>query len=108
MTISGERTEGKPADQGVTASDHATELRRDIAAATIVVALLLAGVAVGGSVAGRQEPLLAQEQPSLGEQELRAAQPAEASGSGLSLKFEYFPSNHVNQGIESVDEAPTF
>jgi len=101
MSISNQRTDGNPADADTTAFDYSAELRRDIAIAMIIAALLLAGVAVGGSVASQQEPLLAQQEPP-------SAQPLEASGAGLSLKFEYFPSSYVNQGVESTEELPTF
>jgi hypothetical protein len=75
------------------ACEYTTALRRDVAVAALVAALLLAGVVVGGSMAAREEPLLGQsiETPA-----------AEAP------QFQYFPSQYVNQGVESFDELPTF
>lgn len=76
------------------ASNSATALRREVALAVIVGALLLGGVAVGGSLADGQEPLLSQQ--------------ADVSEAQPPLEFDYFPSHYVNQGVESSDEIPTF
>ena len=75
------------------ASNSATALR-DVALAVIVGALLLTGVAVGGSLAPRQDPLLAQPVDTA------AAQPAQ--------EFEYFPSQYVNQGVGILEDIATF
>jgi hypothetical protein len=76
-----------------TACVYTTALRRDVAAGAIITVLLLAGVAMGGSMAAREEPLLGQSI------ETSPVEPAQ---------FEYFPSQYVNQGVESFDDLPTF
>jgi hypothetical protein len=76
------------------ASERATAPRRDVVLAVVVVAILVTGAALGGSLAARQEPLL--------------AQPIEISGAEPPLEFEYFPSKYVNQGVESSADLPTF
>ena len=68
--------------------------RREIAAAIIVVALLLTGVAVGAARAPRPEQAVAAQ--SAGD----AAQPPQ--------EFIYFPSQYVNQGAEIPEPIPTF
>lgn len=75
-------------------SDYASALRRDLALAVVIAVLLLIGVTVGGSLAAREEPLL--------------AQPVEVSEAELPLAFDYFASNYINQGVESSEELPTF
>ena len=73
--------------------EYLSALPCDIAFAAVIAALLLAGIAVGASLAARQEFLLVQP-----------VQVPEA----LPLKFDYFPSLYVNQGIEPAEEFPTF
>jgi hypothetical protein len=75
------------------ACEYTIALRRDVAAAALITALLLAGMAVGGSMAALEEPLLGQSVDT---------SPVEPP------RFEYFPSQYVNQGVESFDELPTF
>ena len=73
--------------------EYLTALPREIAFGAFITALLLAGVAVGASLAARPEstPLQAVQAP--------AAAP---------LALDYFPSRYVNQGVDSTDEFPTF
>ena len=76
------------------ASERVTAPRRDVVLAVGVVAILVTGAALGGSLAARHEPLL--------------AQPVEIAGAEPPLEFEYFPSKYVNQGVESSADLPTF
>ena len=73
--------------------EYLAALRRDVVLASVITALLLAGVAVGGSRAAWQEPLLVQSV------EVSRTEP---------VASDYFPAKHVNRGVESVEELPTF
>lgn len=66
--------------------------RRDVALAIVIVALLLAGVALG-ALRAAQAPAVA------------AAIENEAQEAG---EFVYFPSQYVNQGVEVPEDVPTF
>ena len=76
-----------------TECEYLTALRRDVVAAAVLTGLMLAGVAVGASLAARQDPLLMQST------HVPAAEP---------LQLDYFPSWYVNQGVESFEDLPTF
>ncbi|HZM45694.1 MAG TPA: hypothetical protein VFC14_12735 [Burkholderiales bacterium] len=73
--------------------EYLIAMRRDVALAAVITALMLGGVAVGASLAARQESLL--------------IQPVQAAAVE-TLEFDYFPSRYVNQGVESSEDLPTF
>ena len=73
--------------------EYLSALPREVAFAAVIAALLLAGVAVGASLAARPESLLVQ---------------AVQGPAAVPLEFYYFPSQYVNQGIESTEEIPTY
>jgi len=94
MTTSRPHLSSIPGAPDVGTSDPSSALRRDVALAFVVAALLALGVALGGTISAKQEPLLAQQT------EIPAAQP--------SQEFVYFPSQYVNQGVETSEVIPTF
>ena len=73
--------------------EYLAALPREIAFAAVIAALLLAGVAVGASLAARPEPTLAQ---------------AIQAPAAVPLELDYFPSRYVNQGVDSTEEFPTY
>jgi len=81
-----------PADEEAVIAP-ASSLRRDIALAVTVAALLLMGMAIGGTFAPQPEPIVAA-------QSAPAAEPTQ--------EFVYFPSQYVNQGVEIPEQIPTF
>ena len=72
----------------------ASSVRRDVALAMVVVTLLLMGLAVGGTIAPQPEPAVATQ--------------SRAAAAPPSQEFVYFPSQYVNQGVETPEPIPTF
>jgi len=95
MSTSKQRLSAVPdSPVSVAADAPAYSLRRDIALALIVVALLMTGVALGGMFAPHAAPAF--------------AAPSGAQESKSTEKFVYFPSQYVNQGVDIPEPTPTF
>jgi len=84
----------KQARRDAKAADRVNVQGRDVPFALVAVALIVGGMALGGSLSARQEP------PS--------TQPPRTSPAVPAPQFDYFPSHYVNQGVESSQEIPTF